>query len=136
MAKQGLSTIGIEVQVNSTSLNYVTEIGDIGGSPSELDATCMKDTMKKNVPGVQETKAFEVTYLFDNSGEDSDYRVLKGLQAAGNIVPLSVKFPDGTMFSTTGYINTYIVGSKVDELISAKLVLSIQSEWVVTDPAA
>ena len=54
MAKQGLSTIGIEVQVNITSLNYVTEIGDIGGSPSELDATCMKDTMKKNVPGVQD----------------------------------------------------------------------------------
>lgn len=134
MATQGLSTIGIEVQVNSTPMNYVTEIGDIGGSPSELDATCMKDTMKKNVPGVQETKAFEVTYLFDNSAQDSDYRVLKALQTAGKIVPLSVKFPDGTTFATTGYVNTYIAGSKVDELISAKLVLSIQSEWTVTDP--
>ena len=136
MATQGLSTIGIEVQVNSTAMNYVTEIGDIGGSPSSLDATCMKDTMKKNVPGVQETKAFEVTYLFDNSAADSDYRVLKALQTAGEIVPVSVKFPDGTSFSTTGYVNTYISGAKVDELISAKLVVSIQSEWTVTDPAA
>ncbi len=136
MATQGLSTIGIEVQVNSTAMNYVTEIGDIGGSPSSLDATCMKDTMKKNVPGVQETKAFEVTYLFDNSAADSDYRALKALQTAGEIVPVSVKFPDGTSFSTTGYVNTYISGAKVDELISAKLVVSIQSEWTVTDPAA
>ncbi|MBQ3090004.1 MAG: hypothetical protein IJD21_05515 [Oscillospiraceae bacterium] len=136
MANQGLSTIGIEVEINSTAMNYVTEIGDIGGSPSTLDATCMKDTMKKNVPGVQETKAFEVTYLFDNSAEDSDYRRVKALQEAGKIVPLTVTFPDGTIFSTTGYVNTYIVGSKVDELISAKLVFSIQSEWVVNHPAA
>lgn len=78
MAKQGLSSIGIEVTINSTELNYVTEIGDIGGTPSDLDATCLKDTMKKNVPGVQDTKAFEITYLFDNSAADSDYRVLAG----------------------------------------------------------
>lgn len=86
-ATQGLASIGIEVTVNSTELNYVTDIGDIGGTPSDLDATCLKDSMKKNVPGVQDTKAFEVTYLFDNSAADSDYRVLRGLQTAGEIVP-------------------------------------------------
>lgn len=92
MAKQGLSSIGIEVTVDSTEMNYVTEIGDIGGTPSDLDATCLKDTMKKNVPGVQDTKAFEITYLFDNSAADSDYRTLKALQTAGNIVPVKVEF--------------------------------------------
>ena len=86
MATQGLASIGIEVSVNSIELNYVTDIGDIGGTPSDLDATCLKDSMKKNVPGVQDTKAFEVTYLFDNSTVDSDYRVLKELQNAGNIL--------------------------------------------------
>lgn len=136
MATQGLSTIGLAVKVNSVEMNYVTEIGDIGGSPSTLDATCMQDTMKKNVPGVQDTKAFEVTYLFDNSATDSDYRVLKALQTAGNVVPVAVEFPDGTTFSTTGYVSTYVTGAKVDELVSAKLVISLQSEWSVTNPTA
>lgn len=135
MATQGLASIGIDVTVNSVAMNYVTEIGDIGGAPSELDATCMKDSMKHNVPGVQDAKAFEVTYLFDNSAADSDYRVLKGLQDKGDVVPVAVKFPDGTEFSTTGYVNTYISGVKVDELVSAKLSVSIQSDWEVTNPA-
>lgn len=77
MSKQGIASIGMKVTVNEVEMNYVQEIGDIGGTPSELDATCLKDTMKKNVPGVQDTKSFEVTYLFDNSAADSDYRKLK-----------------------------------------------------------
>lgn len=134
MPKQGLSSIGIDVKVNSVVMNYVTEIGDIGGTPSDLDATCLKDTMKKNVPGVQDTKAFEITYLFDNSSTDSDYRKLKALQTAGAIVPVTVEFPDNTTFATTGYVNTYVSGAKVDELVTAKLTVSLQSDWTVTNP--
>ena len=135
MATQGISTIGLDVKVGEVSLNYVTDIGDIGATPSELDATCMKDSMKKSVPGVQETKAFEVTFLFDNSSTDSDYRRLKKMQDDGNIVALEVAFPDGTKFATTGYVSVMVSGTKVDELISAKLNLSLQSDWTVTDPA-
>ncbi len=134
MATQGLSTIGIDVQVNNVSLNYVTEIGDIGGSPSDLDATCLKDTMKKNVPGVQDTSAFQVTFLFDNSAEDSDYRVLKALQDGGKIVPVTVTFSDGTAFAATGYVSVMVSGAGVDELISATLSVSLQSDWTVTNP--
>lgn len=135
MATQGLATIGLDLKVNSVSLNYVQEIGDIGGTPSDLDATCMKDTMKKHVPGVQDTKNFEVTYLFDNSAADSDYRVLKALQDAGSIVPVEVVFPEGTKFAATGYVSTYVEGAKVDALVMAKLILSLQSDWQVTNPA-
>lgn len=134
MAKQGLASIGIDVSVDSVSLNYVREIGDIGGAPSDLDATCMKDRMKKNVPGVQDTANYEVTYLYDNSTADSDYRKLKALQDAGEIVPVMVTFPDGTKFANTGYVTTYVSGVGTDALIEAKLVLSLQSEWTVTNP--
>lgn len=135
MATQGFSTIGLDVKVGTTSLNYVTDIGDIGAAPSELDATCMKDSMKKTVPGVQDAKSFEVTFLFDNSAADSDYRTLKALQDAGQAVALEVKFPDGTVFATTGYVSVMVSGAKVDELVSAKLTLSLQSDWTVTNPA-
>ena len=135
MATQGFSTMGIDVKVGETALNYVTDIGDIGAAPSELDATCMKDSMKKTVPGVQDTKAFEVTFLFDNSAADSDYRVLKKVQDAGKAVAVEVAFPDGTRFTTTGYVSVMVSGAKVDELVSAKLTVNLQSEWKVTDPA-
>ena len=133
---QGLASIGIDVKVNSVAMNYVTEIGDIGGTPSELDATCFTDTMKKTVPGVQDTKAFEVTYLFDNAVATSDFRKLKTLQTAGTAVPVAVTFSDGSSFATTGYVSTYVTGVKVDELIMAKLVVSLQSDWTVTNPSS
>jgi hypothetical protein len=135
MAKQGIASIGIELKVNNVALNYVQDIGDIGGTPSELDATCLKDSMKKNVPGVQDAKSFEVTYLFDNSAEDSDFRKLKTLQDSRTVTAVEVKFPEGTVFKTTGYISTYVAGAKVDELITAKLIVSLQSDWSVTNPA-
>ena len=136
MAKQGLASIGIDVKVNSVAMNYVTEIPDIGGKPDSLDATCMKDEMKKTVPGVQDTPDFEVTYLYDNSATDSDYRVLKALEVAKNIVPIEISFPDGTKFSNTCYVTTYVSGVGVNALVSAKLSCNLQSEWTVTNPAA
>ena len=134
MATQGLSTMGIDVKVGESALNYVTDIGDIGGTPSELDATCMKDSMKKSVPGVQDTKAFEVTFLFDNSAADSEDRVLKKLHDAGKPVNIEVAFPEGTKFTSTGYVSVMVSGAKVDELVSAKLTVNLQSDWKVTDP--
>ncbi|MCD8333793.1 MAG: phage tail protein [Clostridiales bacterium] len=133
---QGLASIGITVSVNNVEMNYVQDIGDIGGSPSELDATCFNDSMKHYVPGVQDTKSWEVTYLFDNADAASDFRVLKALQDANSIVPVAVTFPDGTKFASTGYVNTYAVGAKVDELITAKLVMMLQNDWTVTNPTA
>lgn len=134
MPKQGLASIGIDVTINAIPMNFVTNIGDIGGAPSTLDATCMKDTMTKSVNGVQEGGTFEVTYLFDNADPTSDYRVLKAAQEKGDVVPVIVTFRDGSKFATTGYVSTYIGGVGVNELVSATATVSLQSEWVVTNP--
>ena len=131
---QGMASIGIKLKVNEVEMNYVQEIGQLGGTPSELDATCLKDGIKKNVPGVQDVSAFEVTYLYDNTSADSDFRRLRALQTAGNPVSVEVELPDGTKYATTGYVSTYVDGAKVDELITAKLTVSIQSDWTVTNP--
>ena len=53
-----------------------------------------------------------------------------------NAVDVEVEFPDGTKFSTSGYVNTYVSGAKVDELVIAKLIVSLQSDWTVTNPTA
>lgn len=135
MSKQGMASVGISLKVNSKEVNYVQEIGDIGGTPSDLDATCLKDRVKRHVPGVQDVAPFEVTYLFDNSSAESDYRLLKALQDGGEIKAVEVVFPDGTKYAATGYISTYVMGAKVDELLTAKLVVNLQSDWVVTNPA-
>ena len=61
--KQGLASIGLDIKIGKTALNYATKIGDIGGTPSSLDATCFKDKSKKSVPGVQENDSWEMNML-------------------------------------------------------------------------
>jgi hypothetical protein len=134
--RQGFASIGLSVKINNEAVTNVQDIGDIGGTPSELDATCLKDTIKKSVPGVQDAKAWEITYLYDNSAATSDYRKLKALQTAGNPVAVEVTMPDGTKFASTAFVSTYVVGVKVDELMTAKAVMNLQSDWTVTNPAA
>lgn len=132
---QGLASIGVKVKVNNVEMNYVQEISEMGGTPSNLDATCLKDVIKKSVPGVQDASSWEVTYLFDNTSASSDFRRLKALEKAGKSVPVETEYPDGTRFASSGYVTTYPQGTKVDELITAKLIINLQAEWTVTNPA-
>ena len=48
---------------------------------------------------------------------------------------IEVAFPDGTKFAAAGYVSVMVSGAKVDELVSAKLTVNLQSDWTVTDPA-
>lgn len=132
--KQGLASIGLDIKIGKTALNYATKIGDIGGTPSSLDATCFKDKSKKSVPGVQENDSWEVEYLYDNGATTSDYRILKGLENAGAIVDVEATFPDKTVFKNKGYVTTTVTGAEVNNLIKAKAVVNLQGEWEVTDP--
>lgn len=134
--QQGLVSIGLDVKVGSSALNYVTEIGDLGSKPSTLDATCFKNASKVNVQGVKDAQEFEITYLYDNSDAKSDYRVLKALEKAKTEADVVVTLPDGTEFSSSGTVATYVTGAKVDSLIEAKAIIYLSADWDVTDPAS
>lgn len=134
-AVQGWVSIDVDVQVGTTSLNFVTNIGALGGAPNSLDATCMKDRMRRNKNGVQDVDNWEVDYWFDNSDPTSDYRVLKALETAGEEVDITVTFPDGSKFTSKGQVSTWVDGFGVDALIPAKLSVALSQDWTVTNPA-
>lgn len=130
--KQGYASIGVDVKIGNHTMNFVTQIGDIGGTPDNLESTCLKDTMKHGVLGVQDVGNFEVTYLFDNSDADSDYRVLH--QMTG-VVDIEITLPDGTKFASKGELSNRVSGISVNNLISAVAALALAQDWQITDPA-
>lgn len=131
---QGLASIGITVAIDGKEMYYVKDIGEIGGKPSSLESTCMTDTMTHSSPGIKEAKEFAINYYYDASEPISDYRVLKGIENKKEIVPLVITFPDGAVYATTGYITSYISGTKVNELIGATCTVNLQSDWTETYP--
>ena len=138
--RQGIVTIGIDVKIDGNALNYVTDIGDIGGTPNQKETTCMKDTMQHNVPGVQQGGSIEITYWFDNTSAQSDFRRLKAIPSTKS-VPIVFTFPDaatesgtGTTATASGLVSTMVTGLTVDSLIQCKTTVSLDKDWVWTDP--
>lgn len=130
---QGYASIGIDVKINSVSMNYVTNIGDIGGAPAMKDTTCMKDTMKHSTTGVQDAGAFDVEFLYDNTDAQSDYRVLAAVKGQKN-VPVVVTMPDGTKFTSAGEISVRVKSVGVDDVVGAVASIALSQDWEKTDP--
>ena len=65
--------------------------------------------------------------------EETDYVLCadRGLDAA---LEAGIRI-DGTKFAAAGYVSVMVSGAKVDELVSAKLTVNLQSDWTVTNPA-
>lgn len=133
MSKQGYSSIGVKVALDETELNYVTGFGDMGGAPASLDSTCLLDSMKHSVLGVQDVGNFEIDYLFDNSDAASDFRVIKGMEGQTEHT-LKITLPDGTKFETKGTVSTWVTAVSVNNLIAAKASVALAEDWKVTNP--
>lgn len=132
-----IASIGTTIKVGDDfTMTQHTNFGDLGGTPSTLDATTLLDRMKKSVPGVQDAGELEIEYFFSNKAATSDYRKLKAMELEGTVKPVEITLQDGTVFKSTAYVTTYVLGAQVDELIKARAVFMLQSAWEVTNPSA
>ena len=136
MANNYLTSIGIEVKVNSVAVAGAISFGDIGGSPNTLDATKLTDTVRKYEQGVQDYSAWDLTYLFNNNEATSDYRLLQAISDAKTSVPIEVSFSDGTKFTNTGKCANRVTGAGVDAMIEAVATFTLQDAWTVTNPSS
>lgn len=133
---KGLASIGIKVTIGGTEIKHVTEIPELGAAPSALDTTTLKDRTTTSVPGVQELKDMEYGILYNNKDADSDFRVLKGYETAGEAKPVEITFPDGTTFSYDAYISVRTNAAKVNELLGATVTTNPQTGIKTANPTA
>ncbi len=61
-----------------TVLDYLMEVPEFGGAPEKIDVTTLSDKVKKYVPGTKDLGDLVFKFLYDNSSDTSNYRVLKG----------------------------------------------------------
>lgn len=134
--KRGLIGSGTIVKIGEKKLNFVQSVTGLGGATSGPDITCLDDKMKKTGTGLQDLGTPSITYFFDNSDTQSDFRILKGYMDTGNPVAVEVTLPpsDGTKFASTAIITTYIDGDITpDGLVMAKADLALQADWAITN---
>lgn len=112
------------------------EVPELGGDPEQVEVTTLTDSVKKYIPGVRDLGDLTFSFLYDNSGPTSNYRILKGLETAGAPVEFKVEYPDGTGHAFTAYVSVKMDSAAVNAALTFKASMSLQSDITVTNPVS
>lgn len=118
-----------------TELGLLMEVPELGGEPEQVEVTTLKDSVRKYIPGIKDLGDLAFSFLYDNSGPTSNYRVLKGFQDANESKWFRVEYPDGTTHDFQAYVNVRMDSAAVNAALTFTATFYLQSEIEVTDPA-
>lgn len=135
---QGLLSKGIKFEYSAngtayTEINNLQEIPSLGGTPDKVDVTCLADGNKKYINGLVDYGDLAFKFLYDNSTETSNYRVLKSLVGINHF---KITFPDNTAFSFTGECSCSLDAASVNAALTFTANIALNSEIEVTNPTA
>lgn len=143
MAHSGLLskgiTLGYRASGSQSSVAYAVvpdlqEIPDLGGEPEQVDVTTLADSNYHYIAGIKSFDSLTFVFLYDNDEATSNYRVLRGLEEAGNELEWELSFPDGTKFHFNGTVSTSIVGAGVNAALQFNATITLNSDMDVVDP--
>ena len=117
-----------------TEIEGLLEVPEMGGEPEKIDVTTLGDKYKRYIPGIIDLGDLVFKFLYDNSTDTSNYRVLKGLQDNKTIATFKLEYPDGSAHQFDAYVNVKIDGGGVNAPMTFTATFSLQSDITVTNP--
>ena len=136
----GLLTKGITLSYKKDGSNYevianLQECPELGGTAENVEVTTLADGNKKYIKGIKDFGELAFKFLYDNSGAESNYRIVRGLEEAGNIVEWKLTFPDNTTFAFSGEVTTPIDSAAVNAALTFTATITLNSDITVTNPS-
>ncbi len=136
----GILTKGITLSYKKAGDTYteianLQECPELGGTAENVEVTTLADGNKKYIKGIKDFGELAFKFLYDNSGAESNYRVVRGLEEAGNVVDWKVTFPDNTSFAFSGEVTTAIDSAAVNAALTFTATITLNSDIAVTNPS-
>lgn len=136
----GILTKGITLSYKKDGSTYdvianLQECPELGGTAENVEVTTLADGNKKYIKGIKDFGELAFKFLYDNSGAESNYRVIRGLEEAGNVVDWKVTFPDNTAFAFSGEVTTAIDSAAVNAALTFTATITLNSDITVTNPS-
>ncbi len=122
------------VEAEFSELEYLMEVPEFGGSPEKIDVTVLSDKVKKFVPGIVDLGDLVFKFLYDNSGDTSNYRILKGLEENGTTTTFKIEYPDGTAHQFDAVPAVKMDAGTVNGALTFSATMILQSDITVTNP--
>lgn len=138
----GILSKGIRLGYKATGGSTYTDIPNLqecpqlGGSAEKVDVTVLTDGNYKYINGIKDFGDLAFKFLYDNSGEQSNYRIVRGLEEGGKVVEWEVSFPDGTKFDFSGEVTTQIESASVNSALTFTATITLNSDIAVVNPTA
>ena len=132
----GILSKDVEFYLDGTKVENLQEFPDLGGSAEQVDVTTLADGNYVYINGIKDFGTLEFTFLYDNSGTTSNYRVLRAAEEDGAVHACKVKFPDTTEFAFSGMISTAVTGAGVNAALQFVATVNLNSGIAVTNPQA
>ncbi|MCD8028356.1 MAG: phage tail protein [Erysipelotrichaceae bacterium] len=130
------ATLAYATAANGTfnTLSGLKELPDVGVDPEKVDNTTLEDTIKKYEMGIGDAGDMTYKFKYDNTSEDSPYRVLRPYETAGTVLYFKETLKDGTTTEFNGQISIKRTGGGVNGVIEFDMSVALQSELTITDP--
>jgi len=128
--RAGITGVG-----NFTEIAGLMEVPELGGDPEQIDVTTLSDEVRKYIPGVRDLGELAFNFLYDNSENDSNFRVLKRLQEGNSVDTYKVEYPDGTTHEFNAFVSVKMDAAAINEALTFTATFSLQSDIEITDPS-
>lgn len=139
MAGTGVLSKGVEFSYKKGSSFVVIpdlmEVPEIGGTPEQVDVTTLADGAKRYIAGIKDFGDLQFKFLYDNSGADSSFRIMAGLEASEAIGEFKVTLPDGTAFAFSGSVSNKLDSVGVNAPLTFTATLSLNSDISIEHPS-
>ena len=118
-----------------TELEYLMEVPEFGGTPEKIDVTVLSDNVKKYVPGIKDLGDLVFKFLYDNTSEASNYRILKGMADANTSATFKISYPDGTAHQSDAVPAVKMDAGSLNGALTFSATMILQSDITVSNPA-
>lgn len=117
-----------------TDLPGLKEIPEMGIEPEKVENTCLTDKNKQYENGIGDPGDLVYKFRYENTKEDSPYRVMRKAQDSGEVLDFQETLIDGTTTEFSGQVSVKRTGGGVNGVVEFNLSVALQSELKITDP--
>lgn len=117
-----------------SEIPLLMEVPEFGGTPEKIDVTALGDSVKKYVNGIKDYGDLVFKFLYDNTAETGNYRILKGYEDAQTAVEFQITYPDGTGHQFTAIPAVKMDAGAVNGALTFSCTMTLQSDITLVDP--
>ena len=132
-ASQNAST-GVWTFSDYTEVLNLQSIPSLGGEAEKVDVTVLADAARHYINGIKDFGDLDFKFLYDNSAETSNYRVLKGFEGAG-VKAVKVELPDTTKFEFAADLSVSLDEAEVNQALTFTCRCGLQSDISYGNPS-